>query len=220
MVKKHDELYNSSVKAALEKGSDISQIAAKFIDDLVDYDISVDEAEEVITTFAEFFDLSVEKNIERFRNLKKDSSQSLWMRFKRILNRYLNGNKINEYDFPPLKMYLFPWLRDKSITLISGKKGIGKSWLVLFIIWSILYGINLGLWVFKNSLPIILFDFENPIKTIQKNYSEITKGLGKPLRPFKIAAIITVPTPKKGSKTKSPPLVMESTNLSINSTGN
>ncbi len=60
----------------------------------------------------------------------------------------------------PRKEIISPWLKEDSIILISGWRGIGKSWFGLSMLSSIAGGVSFGPWEVKHSLPCLFLDGE------------------------------------------------------------
>lgn len=59
--------------------------------------------------------------------------------------------------------FLFPWLKEDSINLISGWRGSGKTWFALGIIDAVTGGNRFGPWKCKKSVPCLFLDGEMTI---------------------------------------------------------
>lgn len=71
---------------------------------------------------------------------------------KGILIDFTNFQKM---ELPPKKVILDPWITEQSISLISGWRGLGKTWLALSILDAISKGNKFGVWETENSVPVI-----------------------------------------------------------------
>ena len=86
----------------------------------------------------------------------------------------LQAKDFTALELPPRKKLLNPWLTEQSITLISGWRGTGKTWLALSILDSVSKGVSFGSWEAEASVPCLFLDGEMPSQDIQ----ERTKDLG------------------------------------------
>lgn len=77
-------------------------------------------------------------------------------------------------ELPPKKKLLNPWLTEQSISLISGWRGTGKTWLALSILDSVSKGVSFGPWEAETSVPCLFLDGEMPAQDI----IERTKDIG------------------------------------------
>lgn len=77
-------------------------------------------------------------------------------------------------ELPPKKTLLKPWLTEQSITLISGWRGTGKTWLALSILDAVTKGEPFGPWEIGANVPCLFLDGEMPAQDI----IERTKDLG------------------------------------------
>ena len=86
----------------------------------------------------------------------------------------LQAKDFTALEIPPKRKFLAPWLTEQSITLISGWRGTGKTWLALSILDSISKGVSFGPWEAEASVHCLLLDGEMPTQDIM----ERTKDLG------------------------------------------
>ncbi len=77
-------------------------------------------------------------------------------------------------DFPERKKYLFPWLKEYSITLISGWRGVGKTFFALGIADAVSAGKNFGPWRCECPAPVLFLDGEMPPQDIVERYKALT----------------------------------------------
>ncbi len=88
----------------------------------------------------------------------------------------LDADEMLTMKFPPKKRILHPWLTEQSLTLISGWRGIGKTWFGLGLADSISRGVALGPWKVITPVPILYIDGEMDIQEIQKRLRTLKEG--------------------------------------------
>jgi len=71
------------------------------------------------------------------------------------------------------KMLLSPWLSEQTITLISGWRGVGKSWFALSLLESISRGQDFGQWKCENSVPVLYLDGEMCPEDVQERQAAL-----------------------------------------------
>jgi putative DNA primase/helicase len=79
-----------------------------------------------------------------------------------------------EAQFPPKKMFLHPWLTEKSITLISGWRGIGKTFMGLAIVSAVSKGQQFGPWKTETPVKCMYIDGELPKEDMQERAQEMS----------------------------------------------
>lgn len=89
------------------------------------------------------------------------------------------------HKFPVVDYYLEPWLFSRSITMIYGDAGSGKSWLALSILISISRGQPFGPWRFMKSCKCLYFDAEMVGTDVQERFDELDHGQ-TPINPIHI----------------------------------
>jgi len=85
----------------------------------------------------------------------------------------LQAKDFSALDIPPKKKFLNPWLTEQSITLISGWRGTGKTWLALSILDAVSKGEPFGPWEAEASVPCLLLDGEMPQQDIDDRIKEL-----------------------------------------------
>lgn len=75
-------------------------------------------------------------------------------------NVILQAKDFTALDLPAKKKFLNPWLTEQSITLISGWRGVGKSWLALALLDAVSKGKPFGPWEAGASVPCLFLDGE------------------------------------------------------------
>jgi len=76
-------------------------------------------------------------------------------------------------DLPEKRIFLHPWLTEQSITLISGWRGTGKTWLALGLLQAITTGWPFGPWEVQNTAPCLLVDGEMPTSDLRERLRDI-----------------------------------------------
>ncbi len=77
-----------------------------------------------------------------------------------FMEHCLDGTNLSQYQFPEPKTLISPFLREKSITIIASEKGVGKSWLQLFLTRQLIYALPFCRWDFDNFADVFLLDME------------------------------------------------------------
>jgi len=85
----------------------------------------------------------------------------------------LQAKDFTALEIPPKKKLLNPWLTEQSITLISGWRGTGKTWLALSILDAVSKGKSFGTWESETSVPCLLLDGEMPQQDIMERVEEL-----------------------------------------------
>lgn len=85
----------------------------------------------------------------------------------------LRAKDFTALELPPKKKLLNPWLTEQSITLISGWRGTGKTWLALSILDSVSNGEPFGPWEAETSAPCLFLDGEMPSQDIDDRIKEL-----------------------------------------------
>lgn len=79
---------------------------------------------------------------------------------KTIEDIILTVQDFHNLQFPRRAYFLHPWLMEQQIILITGERGVGKSFAVHGILRAISQARNFGPWEFKGSAPILIIDGE------------------------------------------------------------
>jgi putative DNA primase/helicase len=69
---------------------------------------------------------------------------------------------------PEKKVYLNPWMMGQSIILVSGQRGVGKSWFIVSLLMAITKRQPFGPWSVTNSVPTLYLDGEMAAQDIQE----------------------------------------------------
>jgi putative DNA primase/helicase len=83
----------------------------------------------------------------------------------------LEAVSFTRLELPPKRIFLEPWLTEQSITLISGWRGMGKTWLALSMLDAISRGEPFGPWKMVESVPCLYLDGEMPVQDVQERLS-------------------------------------------------
>jgi len=85
----------------------------------------------------------------------------------------LQAKDFTALEIPAKKKLLNPWLTEQSITLISGWRGTGKTWLALSILDAVSKGVSFGPWEVEANVPCLLLDGEMPQQDIDDRIKEL-----------------------------------------------
>jgi len=78
----------------------------------------------------------------------------------------LQAKDFKALELPSKRKFLHPWLTEQSITLISGWRGTGKTWLALSLLDAVSRGQPFGPWQTEASVPCLFLDGEMPAQDI------------------------------------------------------
>jgi putative DNA primase/helicase len=85
----------------------------------------------------------------------------------KIKDSILDFQNVISLELPEKRIFLDPWIAEQSITLISGWRGTGKTWLALSILNAISKGVKFGPWETETSVPCLYLDGEMIIQDMQ-----------------------------------------------------
>jgi len=85
-----------------------------------------------------------------------------------IEDAILTTTQFCELEIPERKCYLAPWLRESSLALISGWRGVGKSFFAKGIADSVSRGVSFGPWECHASVPCLFLDGEMAIQDMME----------------------------------------------------
>ncbi len=91
---------------------------------------------------------------------------------------------IQSLKIPPKQQFISPWLTEKSITLISGWRGTGKTWFALSLIDAITKGKPFGPWKVGKSVPCLYLDGELPIEDIKERLNDFDTNTSHKNSPY------------------------------------
>lgn len=86
----------------------------------------------------------------------------------------LSTQNFHALNLPPRKVFLDPWLKEDSISLVSGWRGIGKTWFSWGIADALTKGIPFGPWKSENPLPVLILDGEMPPTDLQERIEALS----------------------------------------------
>lgn len=84
-----------------------------------------------------------------------------------IKDGILDFQNVISLELPEKRTFLDPWIQEQSITLISGWRGTGKTWLALSILNAISKGVKFGPWETETSVASLYLDGEMTIQDMQ-----------------------------------------------------
>jgi putative DNA primase/helicase len=84
-----------------------------------------------------------------------------------------------QFELPPKKNILNPWLREQSIILISGWRGTGKTWFCLSIFDAISRGQAFGPWEVQTPMGCLYIDAEMSAGDIQERLYSLDRGASR-----------------------------------------
>jgi len=90
-----------------------------------------------------------------------------------IENVILQAKDFTALDLPEKKKLLAPWLTEQSITLISGWRGTGKTWLALAILDAVSKGESFGPWDSEAKTPCLYVDGEMASQDIMERCRDL-----------------------------------------------
>lgn len=76
-------------------------------------------------------------------------------------------------DLPEKAKILDPWIQEQGIILISGWRGVGKTWFALSILDSITRGLPFGPWSTKKAVPCLYLDAEMAAADMRLRWQQI-----------------------------------------------
>jgi len=85
----------------------------------------------------------------------------------------LSTGDLQRINFPPKKEYINPLIKEDQIILISGWRGVGKTWFALSLANANTTGKRFGHWEIINSVPWLYLDGEMAIQDIQERYKQL-----------------------------------------------
>jgi hypothetical protein len=91
-------------------------------------------------------------------------------------NAFLNADLLMRIEIPPKKIILNPWLYERLIALVSGWRGLGKTWYGLSVFDAITRGESFGPWNTETPVPCLYVDGEMAISDIQERLRLLGHG--------------------------------------------
>ena len=77
-------------------------------------------------------------------------------------------------NLPARRTFLDPWLKEDSISLISGWRGVGKTWFSWGIADAVTKGNPFGPWKCENAAPVLILDGEMPPADLQERIDALS----------------------------------------------
>lgn len=111
-----------------------------------------------------------DNGIEAFLGLVKSQSPPC------IEDCILDDSKFVALDIPSKQTLLSPWLPEQSIILITGWRGVGKSWFVLFVLDAVTRQKSFGPWKADVSVPCLYLDGEMAAQDVIERMEGIGTG--------------------------------------------
>lgn len=103
------------------------------------------------------------ENLEPYTPPKKKSLEDL----------ILTTSEFHSLEIPRRKVFLYPWLKEDGIDLITGERGIGKSFVAHGIANAVTKGESFGPWSCENAVPVLILDGEMPATDLQERIESL-----------------------------------------------
>jgi putative DNA primase/helicase len=121
--------------------------------------------------------MTIGKAIDGNKELQEEREAIQAERDFNLNDSILSFKDLISLELPEKRTILDPWITEKSITLISGWRGTGKTWLALSVIDAITKGKSFGPWETETSVPCLYLDGEMPIQDMQLRAKQL--GIGQ-----------------------------------------
>ena len=95
-------------------------------------------------------------------------------------NAILSTSELIKLNIPEKQTLLHPWLNEDSISLVTGQRGIGKSWGALGVANAVSKGESFGPWECKKSVPCLFLDGEMPASDIVERVKALNLHSDRP----------------------------------------
>jgi len=115
-----------------------------------------------ISDWLEFYRNDKEALAERLNIMIADIPEYKPPKNPSIKDAILRASEFQSRPIEPRRSYLHPWLREQSIVLVSGFRGIGKSWFGLQVLIAVAIGKQFGPWQSESPVPCLYLDGEMP----------------------------------------------------------
>jgi len=103
-----------------------------------------------------------------------------------ISDSIISDQELISMDLPERKYYLSPWLRDKTVSLVYSKRGVGKTWFGLSVSLAITRNVPIGKWETDNLVDVLYIDGEMSINELRERIGMLSKNLPDPVSHFKL----------------------------------
>jgi putative DNA primase/helicase len=112
-------------------------------------------------------DFNLAENLERNRGPLK----SYMAREKpKLIDGVLNAGEFLSLELPEARTYIDPIVGERRNILLTGWRGVGKTWVGLSIVDCITRGIPFGPWPVRNAVSCLYLDGEMAVQDIQARY--------------------------------------------------
>jgi putative DNA primase/helicase len=95
----------------------------------------------------------------------------------------INAQTLTEYDFPPRRNILSPWLPERGIAMIVAARGIGKTWVALNVGLAAATGSSFLGWMAPTKKRILYIDGEMPAIALQERFRKILSSTQQAVAP-------------------------------------
>ena len=89
----------------------------------------------------------------------------------------LEDKEFIKLDLPEKKTIVIPWLPEQSITLISGWRGVGKTWFAMGLLDATTRGQSFGPWEINEPAPCLYLEGEMPYQDVRERFIELNPSL-------------------------------------------
>ena len=96
-----------------------------------------------------------------------------------VYDSLLCDDAISTYESPERKLFLSPWLKAGSITIVNAQRGVGKTFFALAITTALNFGLNIGEWQYESPADVLFLDGEMVLHDIQQRFIGLRKGRGE-----------------------------------------
>jgi 5S rRNA maturation endonuclease (ribonuclease M5) len=87
-----------------------------------------------------------------------------------IEDAILDDTEFHSVELPEKRSILEPWLKEQSIALIPGWRGVGKTWFAMGLVDAITRGDPFGPWGVVESVPCLYLEGEMPAQDIRERF--------------------------------------------------
>ena len=91
----------------------------------------------------------------------------------------IEAGEFSRIELPEKKRLLGPWLTGQTITLISGWRGVGKSWFAMGVVNAVATGESFGPWEAGEPVPCLYLEGEMTAQDIQERFDALGNGKEK-----------------------------------------
>jgi hypothetical protein len=85
----------------------------------------------------------------------------------------LEADEFTRIELPERKVFLTPWLKERSIALVSGPRGVGKTMFGIGLAEAIVRGEQFGPWKAGEPIPCLYLDGEMTVQDIQERLCQL-----------------------------------------------